>query len=146
MRIEDADYVEAAEERLSNARLLYEAAQYSFALYAAGVAVESLLRAFIAQKEPILEAAHNLPLLLRESQLRLRLTQDESQKISESIGVLSRRWRNDLRYTSNNRLRRRLKKQHLDRGIRGDFLKENCRLALDMAETILTLGVEQWKP
>ena len=32
MRIADADYVIAAQERLSNARLLYEAAQYAFAL------------------------------------------------------------------------------------------------------------------
>lgn len=47
MRIEAADYVVAAQERLTNASLLYEAAQYSFALYAAGVAVESLLRAYI---------------------------------------------------------------------------------------------------
>jgi HEPN domain-containing protein len=70
MRIEAADYVEAAQERLSDAKLLYEAAQYSFALYAAGVAVESLLRAYIVRLDPILEAAHNLPLLLRASNLR----------------------------------------------------------------------------
>jgi hypothetical protein len=42
VRIEAADYLDAAKERLKNANLLYEAEQYSFALYAAGVAVESL--------------------------------------------------------------------------------------------------------
>ncbi len=145
MRVEIADYVEAAKERLSNARLLYEAAQYSFALYASGVAVESLLRAYIAQKEPILEAAHNLPLLLRTSRLRNLVTLEEGQQVSESVSILSRRWKNDLRYTSNNRLRRRLKQQQLDRGIRGDFLKENCRIAIDMAETVLRIGVAKWK-
>jgi len=70
MRIEAADYIEAAQERLSNARLLYEAAQYSFAMYAAGVAVESLLRAYVATVNPILETAHHLPLLLDASKLR----------------------------------------------------------------------------
>ncbi len=145
MRIEAADYVYAAQERLSNAKLLYEAAQYAFALYAAGVAVESLLRAYIVQLDPILEAAHNLPLLLRASNLRNLVAPNEDHRIYESVSALSRRWKNDLRYTSNNRLRRRLKKNKLDRGIRGDFLKENCRIAIDMAATILRIGAAKWK-
>jgi len=146
MRIEAADYVEAAQERLSNAKLLYEAAQYSFALYAAGVAVESLLRAFIVQLDPILEAGHNLPLLLQASKLHQVVTQRESELIDISLVTLTRRWKNDLRYTSNQRLRRRLKKLKLDRGIRGDFLKENCRIAIEIATTILKIGVTKWKP
>ncbi|MCI0696465.1 HEPN domain-containing protein [candidate division KSB1 bacterium] len=146
MRIEAADYVDAAKERLINANLLYESAQYSFALYAAGVAVESLLRAYIARLDPILEAAHNLPMLLDASKLGLIVTPTENEQIYQSLGLLARRWKNDLHYTSNNRLRRRLKRQKLDRGIRGDFLKENCRIAIDMAATILRIGVKKWKP
>ncbi|MGH7450512.1 MAG: HEPN domain-containing protein [bacterium] len=146
MRFEAADYVEAAQERLLNARLLYEAAQYSFALYAAGVAVESLLRAYIVRLDPILEAAHNLPMLLDASKLGLAVTSKENEQIYQSLGLLTRRWKNDLRYTSNNRLRRRLKKQKLDRGIRGDFLKENCRIAIEMAATILRIGAKKWNP
>jgi HEPN domain-containing protein len=145
MRIEAADYVEAAQERLSNAKLLYEATQYAFALYAAGVAVESLLRAYIIQVDPILEAAHNLPSLLYESNLRNRLTRSEYQQIYDSVSALSRRWQNDLRYTSNDRLRRRLKKNRLDRGMRGDLLKENCRIATELATTILRIGAAKWK-
>ena len=144
MRIEAADYFETAQERLSNARLLYEAAQFSFALYAAGVAVEALLRAYVARLDPILEAAHNLLMLLQASELDQLVTANESLRIHKSLGILSRRWKNDLRYTSNNRLRRRLKRQKLDRGIRGDFLKENCRIAIDMASTIMRIGVEKW--
>lgn len=109
MRFEAADYVEAAQERLLNAKLLYE-------------------------------AAHNLPLLLRASQLRNLVTPSEDQQLYESVSLLSRRWKNDLRYTSNNRLRRRLKKNNLDRGIRGDFLKENCPMAIALAATILRNG------
>jgi len=145
VRIENADYIEAAQERLSNARLLYEAAQYSFALYAAGVAAESLLRAYIAQKEPVLEAAHNLPLLLDTSKINVSLAPDENEQLYHSVSLLAKRWKNDLRYTSNNRLRRRLKKQKLDRGIRGDFLKENCRMAIDAAQNVLRIGVAKWK-
>ncbi len=146
MRIETADYVTAALERLSNARLLYEASHYSFALYAAGVAVESSLRAFIVRKEPVLEAAHNLSLLLEASQISLLVAEDENRRIYRAVGLLAKRWKNDLRYTSNDRLRRRMKKQKLDRGIRGDFLKENCRIALEAAITVLKIGVPKWKP
>jgi len=146
MRIEAADYVDAAQERLSNAKLLYEATQYAFALYAAGVAVESLLRAYIVQLDPILEARHNLLLLLDESKFRQTVTANESPIVYDSVNTLSKLWKNDLRYTSNNRLRRRLKKNKMDRGIRGDFLKENCRIAIDLATTILRIGVAKWKP
>jgi len=146
MRIEAADYVDSAQERLNNAKLLYEAAQYSFALYAAGVAVESLFRAYIIRMDPILEAAHNLSQLFDASKIDLIVTPAENEQISQFVGLLTKRWTNDLRYTSNNRLRRRMKKLRLDRGIRGDYLKENCRTAIDMAATILRIGVKKWKP
>jgi len=145
MRIEAADYVNAARERLNDAELLYEKARYSFALYAAGVAVESLLRAYIVRLDPKFEAAHNLELLLDASNLRYIVAPDESQQLYQAIVALYRRWRNDLRYISNNRLRRRLKKDKLDRGIRGDFLKENCRFAIENAAFILKVGVARWK-
>jgi hypothetical protein len=103
------------------------------------------LRAYVARLDPILEAAHDLPKLLEASKLMQRVTANESLRIHKSMGALSRRWKNDLRYTSNHRLSRRLKKLKLDRGIRGDFLKENCRIAIDMAATILRIGVERWK-
>ena len=145
MRIEADDYVYVARERLSDANLLYEKARYSFALYAAGVAVESLLRAYVVRLEPKFDEAHDLQMLLKASNLRSLTTPAESQQVITAIVALFRRWKNDLRYTSNDRLRRRLKKQKLDRGVRGDYLKENCRIAIETATTIITVGVAKWK-
>ena len=145
MRIEADDYVDAAQERLSNANLLYEAAQYSFALYAAGVAVESLLRAYIVRTDPKFDAAHDLHVLMKTSNLRCLATPSEYQQLGAAIVDLFGRWRNDLRYTSNARLKRQLKKKKMDRGIRGDFVKENCRAAIEMATSILKIGVTKWK-
>jgi len=145
MRIEATDYVEAAKERLAEANLLYEKARYALALYVAGVAAESLLRAYIFHLEPRLEAAHNLELLLEASRLRIHTTLAEHQQISAAIDDLFKRWKNDLRYTFNNRLRRRMKRKKLDRGVRGDFLKENCRIAIEAAKIILTIGAAKWK-
>jgi len=97
MRIEAADYVNAARERLRNANLLYEAAEYSFALYAAGVAVEALLRAYIFRLEPKLEAAHNLRMLFNASRLHAFITQPEHKQIGTAVADLFKQWRNDLR-------------------------------------------------
>ncbi|MCI0614454.1 hypothetical protein L0244_15820, partial [bacterium] len=72
-------------------------------------------------------------------------TPAESLQVFTAIDELYRRWRNDLRYTSNGRLRRRLKKDKLDRGIRDDFLKENCRIVIEKATIILKIGVAKWK-
>ena len=145
MRIEAVDYFTAAKERLDEANLLFEKTRYALALYVAGVAVESLLRAYAFRLESQLDAAHNLKLLLDVSNLQSLATPTESQQVFTAIDELYRRWRNDLRYTSNDRLRRRLKKDKLDRGIRGDFLKENCRIALENAANILKIGVATWK-
>jgi HEPN domain-containing protein len=146
MRIEATDYVEVAKERLIEAILLYEKARYSLALYVTGVAVESLLRAYIFRLEPKLEAAHNLRLLFTASRIHALTTQVEHDQIASAIGDLFKRWRNDLRYTSNDRLRRYLKKDKLDRGVRGDFLKENCRIAIEAANVIIKVGAPKWKP
>lgn len=145
MRIEATDYVEAAKERLIEADLLYDRARYALALYVAGVAVESLLRAYIFRLEPRLEAAHNLKLLLNAGNLSSLATQNEYDQIGAEISNLFNRWKNDLRYTSNNRLQRRLKRSKLDRGFRGDFLKENCRIAIEAARVTLKIGVVKWK-
>lgn len=145
MRIEAVDYLVSAQERLNDANLLYEKARYSFALYAAGVAVESLLRAYIFRLEPKLETGHNLQLLWTASALRSLVAPAESLQIDTTIQDLASRWRNDLRYTSNDRLRRRLKRSKLDRGIRGDFLKENCRIAIETATNIIQIGATKWQ-
>ncbi len=145
MRIDALDYFDAAKERLNEANLLYENERYSLALYVAGVAVESLLRAYIVRVNPKFEAAHDLYLLLDASNLHSFSAPTESQQVFAAITMLFRRWRNDFRYTSTDRLRRRLKKLKLDRGIRGDFLKENSRIAIEAAKLILKIGVAKWK-
>lgn len=145
MRIDAIDYFTAAKERLAEANLLYEKERYALAIYVAGVAVESLLRAYIVRINPKFEAAHDLYLLLDASNLRSFSAPTEGQQAFAAITTLFRRWRNDLRYTSNARLRRRLKKAKLDRGIRGDFLKANCRMVIEAAKLVLKIGVTTWK-
>jgi len=67
MRIEPDDYLEAARDRIIDAHGLYNLNRHSFSLYAAGLAVESLLRAYRVLRDPAFDERHDLRLLLAES-------------------------------------------------------------------------------
>ncbi len=144
MRIEAWSYYEAAQERLIEADILYQSQRFGLSLYVAGLAVECLFRAFRSLADSHFEARHDLPELLSISGLEFITAGKNSRAIAETTGILFTRWKNDIRYASEKRLRRHFKRLKLDRGIRGDFLKENCRLALHAAQKIVALGNQRW--
>lgn len=55
------------------------------------------------------------------------------------------RWKNNYRYVPEAKLRAEVKRLQLDRGIKGDVLKENARVALENARTVVNKGTFQWK-
>jgi hypothetical protein len=144
MRIAPDDYLEAAWDRLTDANRLYIDQRYSFALYAAGLAVESMLRAYRTRVNPEFEERHDLPLLLHGSNLEQFVTPTERAAIFAAITFIFNRWKNDFRFASENRLKRHLKKLKLDRGIRGDFVKENCRICIEVVAKTIRIGVAKW--
>jgi len=121
MRIEADDYLEAARFRVADGHHLYQGERYSFALYAAGLAVESILRAYRTLKSAEFDERHDLKLLLEEGKIKNFLKPAEITEITGLILLVFRRWKNDPRFTSDNRLRRRLKKLRLDKGMRVIF-------------------------
>jgi len=144
MRIEPDDYLEAARDRIIDAHGLYNLGRYSFSLYAAGLAVESLLRAYRVLRDSEFEERHDLRLLLAESNIEVFVTTYEHVEITTLVFKIFTRWKNDFRFTSEDRLKRHLKKLRFDRGIRGNFVKENCRMMIDTADRILKVGVAKW--
>jgi HEPN domain-containing protein len=144
MRIEPDDYLEAAKDRLNDAQRLYDDKRYSFSLYAAGLAVESMLRAYRTRLNPEFEERHDLELLLAGSNLEKFVSSSELTAISAAVAIIFRRWKNDLRFASENRLRRHLKKQKLDRKIQGNYVKENCRTSIEAAPRVIKIGVQTW--
>jgi len=144
MRIEPDDYLEAARDRIIDAHSLYNLGRYSFSLYAAGLAVESLLRAYRVLKDPAFDERHDLRLLLAESGVENFVPSLEHAEITTLVLKVFIRWKNDYRFASEDRLKRHLKKLRFDRGIRGNFVKENCRMVIDAADRILKVGVAKW--
>ena len=144
MRIEPDDYLQAARDRLTDAYHLYADQRYAFSLYAAGLAVESMLRAYRLRKNPEFDERHDLQRLLTASNVEEFVTPIEFVEISSAIFNVLDRWKNDFRFASENRMKRHLKKLRLDRGIRGNFLKETCRISIEAANQIINIGATRW--
>src|SRR5262245_25738971 len=61
-------YYEAAGERIAQSRELYKnAGSYALTMYVSGVAIESMLRAYMLKKKKEFDSRHDLKLLLDES-------------------------------------------------------------------------------
>lgn len=153
-------YGRAALERMSQAHHLYRegAGNYALAMYAAGLAVECMLRAFILRRgKTEFESRHDVLLLAKESgmlnvdydQLKAKGLTDKQIEEHEStlrgsINDVCTLWRNNYRFASEARLLAHLKKMKLYVGVKGDPLKANALRLLDAAQQVIDKGVLQW--
>lgn len=138
-------YFTAALERANSLRLLYDNEDYVLALYVAGVAVESLFRAFRMKHQPYFDSRHDLTALAKESKFDETVPEHLKQNFFADLGVVVSRWSNSHRYRSAAALSRYLKRAHLHRGIKGNVLKENTRRTINSATDIINLGGQLWK-
>jgi hypothetical protein len=134
----------AAVERAGVLQKLYDEGEYAVALYLAGVAVESLFRAYRAKIDPMFSARHNLYALANEARFADCVPQRLAEKYAADLGAVATRWSNSHRYRSEDATRKYLNRAGLFKGIKGDVLKENARKAINAATGIVTLGARRW--
>jgi HEPN domain-containing protein len=158
MDLKAEHYYRAGAERMAQARYLYDSGDsYALAMYAAGLAVECVLRAFRWRKDPSFEGRHDLAKLFKESGLsdldeaRMRaraVTADEVLKAAvarqAAVDTVAKLWSNNYRFASEARVRAHLKSLGLYRGVRGDVLKVRARDLLTAAQHIIDKGVALW--
>lgn len=137
-------YLDAARERIRMADTLYCEHDYVPCTYVAGVAGECLLRAYRFRRVRGFSGRHDLAVLFGESGMVDVLSPSEAYEAHSELGLVAQRWVNYFRYRSLRSFRRHLKDLGLDRGIRGDFAKENARIALTSATRFLEIGVRRW--
>lgn len=153
-------YFRAGVERMSQAQHLYRQGEgyYALAIYAAGLAVECLLRAYMVKRSRVFESRHDLLLLFKESGIlgvdvdRLKakgLTQEQIQAHQRglwfSVNTVFILWRNNYRFASEARLLTHLKKMKLYRGVKGSLLKAKAYDLLKAARIFIDKGVFQWQ-
>jgi len=151
-------YYRVALERIRQAQYLYRESQsYALAIYVAGVAVESMLRAFRAKTTREFESRHDLSALFIESGMvqlgtdKLRAkgwSEDDIIRHTRTMRVAVNHvymiWHNNYRFASEQRLLAHVKKMKLYRGLKGDILKANALHLIDAARVFIDKGVLQW--
>jgi len=137
-------YKAAAEEHSQTLLRLYELGYYVLATYVSGVAVESILRAYRLRLNPEFDSRHDLRELAKMSKIEESLSPQEVVQFNAAVSIITRRWSNTHRYRSLHGLRTFFRATGLHHGIRGDFVKENARRAVQAAITAVTIGVRRW--
>lgn len=139
-------YIEGAAERIRAADIMYDQKSYVDTLHLSGVAVECVLRGFAFQPGVAFDGRHDLQLLLKAATPSLEKFVGSTQRanISTALVEVWTRWKNWYRYAGDGMVRAELKEKGLDRGIHGNFVKENARLVLENATIIVNKGVAVW--
>jgi hypothetical protein len=128
---------------------------HSLGVYATGLAVECMLRAFVTRTVKEFDSRHIVSHLYARSRmwslppgrsLRSGLSEDDLDRIKRDldVAIVDRLWRNEYRFAAG----RRIATGYDDRGradrIKGDVVKENFRRLLEAAETIIRRGTLLW--
>ena len=158
MQFNAEQYYRAALDRMRQARRLYESGDsYAPAMYFAGLAVESLLRAFRWKKDSSFEGRHDLFVLVEASGLfkiddehmrSLGVSEEEigraGREVRKAMQEVAGLWHNNLRFASEAALKLHLVKIRRVQGIKGDPLKKNTQDIIEAAQTIMDRGAILW--
>lgn len=138
------NYYRAALERIEDAYLLHSQGHYPFAMYASGLAVECLLRAFRLLRDPSFDERHDLWRLWKKTALAEVRKSPTYERMYALLSEVNVRWRNSYRFASIQEVNSFLKGASLDRGIKCDYVKFNSKKLYESAKELLLLGGPKW--
>jgi hypothetical protein len=145
LELDARSYYEASLEHALAARLLYNERKFPLSIYVSGLSVECLLRAFVGRSSLEFDEKHDLRKLFKRSKFAELVGDIEAPRLETAFNCVVLRWDNRHRFLSEKAMRRFMKKNELDRRIKGDPLKENCRIAVESAIEIAKAGRLSWK-
>lgn len=143
------DYFSAAFERVNDSKKLFENPQNVIgAIYFAGVAIESMFRAYICRYTNEFYEKHNLESLYIKSLMHQYLNDSEKEKMSVTIKKAAKLWDNTYRYCSAKRLKRMLghefAKQKNKPKDMYKYLQSRSGELTTISEEIVRIGGEKW--
>ena len=138
-------YRDAAVEHVAVSVGLHDEACYVQANYLAGLAVECMCRAYRQMIDPAFDSRHDLNRLFEVAKLGTALPEAQQEAAFAHLGTVVALWANDHRFLSEAALRRKWKGMKLDRGIKGDFVKELNRRLVGAAQALVSMGAASWK-
>ncbi len=148
MKFSGEVYITAAREHMDAAVNLYgeqtEQRNHALAHYLAGLAVECILRAYLSRITNDFDRVHNLYHLYKASRFYDVVPDKRAETVSVALSEMASQWNSNHRFGSEAALRAHLKSLELDRGIKGDFLKERANRIINAAFEIVNVGVLRW--
>ena len=144
MKVTAQSYREAAVADVQAAQNMLDTRQYPLANYLAGLSVECMLRAYSNYLDDSFDARHDLRRWYEKSGLEAIVSAKQRAEVSIALSIVSAQWNNSQRYYSAELYRAEIKQAQLDRGIKGDPVKEVTRRTVDAALEIVVIGEAQW--
>jgi HEPN domain-containing protein len=144
MKLTADEYRRAALDHVDEARLLYEENRYVLAHYIAGLAVECIFRAYAVRNGEPFEGRHDLSKWFELARFDEVIAASRSETVSAAYNVVVTQWSSTQRYYSDGFLRAYFRNAHLDRGIKGDAVKELTRRIIEAALEVVTEGKVRW--
>lgn len=163
MEFEPRHYFLAALERYDQSRALYRRGEddpttlHSLGVYATGLAVECMLRAFVTRATREFDSRHIIAHLYEKSHMwvlsegaarRSGLSEAELDRIKReldgAIAIVDRLWRNEYRFATWKKIDTNYYERGFGGRIRGDIVKENYRRLLHAAEIVIRRGTLLW--
>jgi hypothetical protein len=145
------DYYDAAHLRCEDFKYLRNNPQSKsvvFAVYCAGVAVECMLRAYMAKNNVAFDAKHDIKKLYEKSQMAALLSNNEKEKISAAIITLHKNWDNNFRYSYGKRIKRLIGHQFAESKFKykdiNKYLNNYYSDVFNAAELIIQTGATKW--
>ena len=138
------EYLRAAQERVTECREAYDRHRYVVDHYLAGLTVECILRAYRVRESTEFHSRHNLRELFTMSRFTFVVPRGRQEEVVAALNNVVARWSNTYRFVSIDGLRADLRRRKLNRGIKGDFVKESARVAANAATLLVSIGVERW--
>jgi hypothetical protein len=117
-----------------------------FSLYCAGVSIECMLRAYITKNTSEFDAKHDLIKLYDKSKIALILNEAEKEEITAALKSANKIWNNNLRYTSEKRMKRIIAHQGVKAKITdiNKYLNKNYSDIFEAQKIIIQIGKEKW--
>lgn len=141
------DYYDAAICRAEDlVHLQYDQKRMIFSLYCAGVSIECMFRAYITKNTSDFDSKHDLERLYDKSKMALLLTADEKEEMTIAVKVANKIWNNNLRYTSEKRMKRIIAHQIVKAKIKdiNKYLNKHYSDIFEAHETIIKIGKQKW--
>ena len=137
-------YYHAAQEHLGMANRLLRQKEYFAAHSFAGIAVEAILRAHGVRDGETFFSSHNIDFWAQKSNLAPLGPEEKQNDFRIMLDEVNIRWRANQRYMTIKMLDTYLYSAGLD-NIRGDRIKYSANRLFELADFIVTRGVERWK-